>query len=228
MKLQAVQCPQCGAALKLVEGARYSTCEHCGVNYVVDWPESQKPQLTAFEALLGQLVSEQDFLVADRRLQYLSGDLAAAQQGLEAVGKEAVAASVAVAAARQQAARARDRWLASAAALTTLLALCLVQVMRTPSGTGRWLWLGVSAVLLVAAIAGWLGWRAARSREELAVRRARERAGEAQARRSAAQRQLKELELERELCEACTRRFRYQAVQLPPGATPVPPAPGRA
>ena len=217
MKLEAVQCPKCGAPLKLTEGARFRACDHCGVNFAVDWPHAQnpqlvqEPQLTAFEALLSQIVTQQDFLVADRRLQYLPQDIATVQKELDAAAKESVAASIALAAVRQHATRTRRRWLAFAAVLTVACPLGWFQVTRTPDSAGGWIWLAVSAVLLAGAFAGWLGWLAARRRGALLVRQARDRVREAQGRRDAAQARLKELELERELCEARTRRFRYQA-----------------
>lgn len=71
MKLIPTKCPQCASTLDIHPNTDHCKCSYCGSKFVVDWERSGNPNLTNFEALLSKVISQSDFLAADRRLVYI-------------------------------------------------------------------------------------------------------------------------------------------------------------
>ena len=211
MKLEPFQCPKCAARLNLAEGANFCRCDHCGTNFTVTWPQPDQPALTAFETILTQLVTQQDFLVADRRLSYLAQDVAAARAELEAATAELGAAQTALATVTTREKKAVRRLMTLMAALCVATVLSLYPVLAA----GR-LWLILSLALAIGALYTFVRWRQARENRLVVTRGVEKRVKLARQRCSAAQSCLNELELESKLCEGKTRRFRYQGGTLKP------------
>jgi hypothetical protein len=104
MKIEALTCPQCAAALNIAEDRDFYTCETCGAKLRVDRPATGPTRLTRFEVLLGRVVSQTRFLAASERLQILGGELTRANEALAQA-----AASIEVATTQRQTSKAKLR-----------------------------------------------------------------------------------------------------------------------
>jgi len=205
MKLEPIQCPKCAARLSLAEGTNFCACDHCGTNFTVTWSQSEQPALTSFETSLTQLVTQQDFLVADRRLSYLAQDIAEAKAELEAAASEFGAAQTALTSVKTREDKAVRRPLVFLVTLSVATGLSLYLVLTA----GR-LWLILSIALAIGATYAYSRWQQARQNRFVVTRGGAKRVRLARQRWVAAQSCLNEFELERKLCEGKTRRFRYQ------------------
>lgn len=209
MRLEAIKCPKCDARLNLVEAAKFCACDHCGNNFVVHWPQPAQPELTPFQAILERLVTQQDFLVADRRLGYLAQDISESQAEMRQASAAFVATQGDITAVKAKY-NEKIRNALVCTGLLTVFSLVMLMVFFASlgdSGAGWGLLLAVGA-----ALGAWYCyqlWKKTMAGEPAELRDAEERADLARERCIAAQAQLKELELEQVLCEGKTRRFRY-------------------
>lgn len=211
MKLVPVTCPTCSAPISLYNEQKHCHCDHCGINFVIDWSDSQSVNLTAFDTVLSKVVNTTGFLAADARLRYIVDDIAGAESEVNFKSAEVNAARTTM---NDIDRKYRERissllgytlWTGLGAAIFWFLVIFILE------GNA---WYIAIFIALILSIATWIWgsqWRETLSQLPAKLKKAQMVVKEAKEKLREAQMRLQDFYLEQEFCKKQAAGYRHKA-----------------